>query len=150
MKKVGTTAAAILLTIVFLGCSEPMTTREKGAVYGTVGGAGLGAIIGSATGNAGAGAGIGAAVGLVGGALIGDQTQARQQQDADVQRAAGRPAGGDRPAAKGTEPTQSTASALARQAVVEQRDQRWLTRGREFHPWRAINCVQCFINAVRR
>src|SRR5687768_14990930 len=86
MKKTVTTAVAILLTIVSFGCSEPLTTREKGAAIGTLGGAGLGAIIGSATGNAGAGAGIGAAVGLVGGALIGDQMQARQQQDAEVQR----------------------------------------------------------------
>ena len=37
-------------------------------------------------GNAGAGAGIGAAVGFLGGALIGDQLQARQNQDAEVQR----------------------------------------------------------------
>ena len=78
--------AAVIMTVSLAGCSEPLTTREKGAVYGTLGGAGLGAIIGSATGNAGAGAGIGAAVGLVGGALIGDQMQARQQQDADIQR----------------------------------------------------------------
>ncbi|HEU4345363.1 MAG TPA: glycine zipper domain-containing protein [Candidatus Binatia bacterium] len=86
MKKTAMTVAAIFLTMFFLGCSEPLTTREKGAVIGTVGGAGLGAIIGSATGNAGAGAGIGAAVGLLGGALIGDQMQARQKQDEEVQR----------------------------------------------------------------
>src|SRR5688572_31316119 len=86
MKKTATSVGAILLTTFLVSCSEPLTTREKGAVYGTVGGAGLGAIIGSATGNAGAGAGIGAAVGLLGGALIGDQMQARQQQDAEVQR----------------------------------------------------------------
>src|SRR5215204_1472090 len=86
MKKIATTVPAVLLTMSFLGCSEPLTTREKGAAIGTVGGAGLGAIIGSATGNAGAGAGIGAAVGLLGGALIGDQMQARQKQDEDVQR----------------------------------------------------------------
>jgi len=77
---------AMILIVFFLGCSEPLTTREKGAAIGTLGGAGLGAIIGSATGNAGAGAGIGAAVGLLGGALIGDQMQARQKQDADIQR----------------------------------------------------------------
>jgi uncharacterized protein YcfJ len=85
MKKTAT-VGMILLTLFLVGCSEPLTTREKGAVYGTVGGAGLGAIIGAATGNAGAGAGIGAAVGLLGGALIGDQMQARQKQDEDVQR----------------------------------------------------------------
>jgi outer membrane lipoprotein SlyB len=85
MKKIST-VTGMILAVSFIGCSEPLTTREKGAVVGTVGGAGLGAIIGSATGNAGAGAGIGAAVGLLGGALIGDQMQARQQQDAEVQR----------------------------------------------------------------
>lgn len=86
MKTTITTLSAILLAVVFLGCSEPLTTREKGAAIGTFTGAGLGAIIGSATGNAGAGAGIGAAIGLLGGALIGDQMQARQKQDEDVQR----------------------------------------------------------------
>ena len=77
---------AIMFAVLFFGCSEPLTTREKGAVIGTVGGAGLGAIIGAAAGNAGAGAGIGAAVGLLGGALIGDQMQARQKQDDETQR----------------------------------------------------------------
>ena len=86
MKKTATPIGAILLTMFFSGCSEPLTTREKGAAIGTVGGAGLGAIIGSATGNAGAGAGIGAAVGLLGGAVIGDQMQARQKQDEELQR----------------------------------------------------------------
>jgi outer membrane lipoprotein SlyB len=86
MQRALTTVLLISLATVFLGCSEPLTTREKGAGIGTFTGAGLGAIIGSATGNAGAGAGIGAAVGLVGGALIGDQMQARQKQDQDVQR----------------------------------------------------------------
>jgi uncharacterized protein YcfJ len=86
MNNIAAMVAAILFTMAFLGCSEPLTTREKGAAIGTVSGAGLGAIIGSATGNAGAGAGIGAAVGLLGGALIGDQMQARQKQDEEVQR----------------------------------------------------------------
>lgn len=86
MKKTATPIGAILLIMFFSGCSEPLTTREKGAAIGTVGGAGLGAIIGSATGNAGAGAGIGAAVGLLGGAVIGDQMQARQKQDEELQR----------------------------------------------------------------
>jgi outer membrane lipoprotein SlyB len=86
MKKTLTTVLAISLATLFVGCSEPLTTREKGAGIGTLTGAGLGAIIGSATGNAGAGAGIGAAVGLIGGALIGDQMQARQKQDQAVQQ----------------------------------------------------------------
>jgi outer membrane lipoprotein SlyB len=86
MKKIITTVSAAIFAVVLCGCSEPLTTREKGAAIGTFTGAGLGAIIGSATGNAGAGAGIGAAVGLLGGAVIGDQMQARQKQDEDVQR----------------------------------------------------------------
>ena len=85
MKKGIATIFGIIVTVLF-GCSEPLTTREKGAAIGTLGGAGLGAIIGSATGNAGAGAGIGAAVGLLGGAVIGDQMQSRQKQDEEMQR----------------------------------------------------------------
>jgi outer membrane lipoprotein SlyB len=86
MKRFRVAATATSMSLLLLSCSQPLTTREKGAAIGTVSGAGLGAIIGSATGNAGAGAGIGAAVGLLGGALIGDQMQARQQQDAEIQR----------------------------------------------------------------
>jgi len=86
MKRTVATIVIVSLTVVFLGCSEPLTTREKGAGIGTLAGAGVGAIIGSATGHAGAGAGIGAAVGLLGGALIGDQLQAREKQDAETQR----------------------------------------------------------------
>ncbi len=86
MQRILTTVLAISLAIFFFGCSEPLTTREKGAGIGTLTGAGLGGIIGAATGHAGAGAGIGAALGLVGGALIGDQMQARQKQDQAVQQ----------------------------------------------------------------
>ena len=86
MKKTAPAISAMILILFFFGCSQPLSTREKGAAIGTFTGAGLGAIIGSATGNAGAGAGIGAAVGLIGGALIGDQMQARQQQEDDLQR----------------------------------------------------------------
>lgn len=86
MKYVRPVAMAALLAVSLVGCSEPLTTREKGAALGTFGGAGLGAIIGSATGHAGAGAGIGAALGLVGGALIGDQIQARDKREAEQRR----------------------------------------------------------------
>jgi outer membrane protein with glycine zipper len=70
----------------FLGCSESLTTTEKGAIIGTGAGASLGAVIGSATGHAGVGAGVGAVVGLVGGALIGDQIQERQKQEQELQQ----------------------------------------------------------------
>src|ERR1043166_2818570 len=86
MKNTIRIVAGLFLTVAFVGCSEPLTTREKGAAIGTFSGAALGGIIGAATGHAGAGAGIGAAVGLLGGALIGDQMQARQRQEEDVQR----------------------------------------------------------------
>ncbi len=76
----------VLLMMAIVGCSAPLTTREKGATIGTLGGAGLGAIIGSATGNAGAGAGIGSLLGLGAGFLFGDQLQGQQQRQTQQQR----------------------------------------------------------------
>src|SRR5919108_1298098 len=75
------------------GCSEPLTTREKGAGIGALGGAAAGGIIGAAVGHPGAGAAIGGALGLGAGALVGDQLQgqeikqAEQQKSLDQQRA---------------------------------------------------------------
>src|SRR4029434_3246305 len=86
MRRTLTTILLVSLVAFSVGCSEPLTTREKGAGIGTLTGAGLGAIIGSATGNAGAADGIGVSVALIGGALIGDQMQARQKQDQAVQQ----------------------------------------------------------------
>jgi Glycine zipper len=86
MKCTCTIVLVIFLGTSFLGCSEPLTTREKGAGIGTLAGASLGGVIGSATGHAGAGAGIGAAIGLIGGALIGDQVQERQKQQQELQK----------------------------------------------------------------
>ena len=86
MNRVLITFAAFLLMVTSLGCSAPLTTREKGAAIGTLGGAGLGAIIGSATGNAGAGAGIGSLLGLGAGFLFGDQLQGLQQRQTQQQQ----------------------------------------------------------------
>jgi outer membrane lipoprotein SlyB len=86
MNRTWTIVPAMFLGTFFFGCSEPLTTREKGAGIGTLAGASLGGIIGSATGHAGAGAGIGAAIGLIGGALIGDQVQERQNQEQELQQ----------------------------------------------------------------
>jgi len=47
MKRSLTSVLAISLAMFFLGCSEPLTTREKGAGIGTLTGAGLGGIIGA-------------------------------------------------------------------------------------------------------
>ena len=64
--KISTLAAVAL---VGLGCATP---AQRGALGGSIVGAGLGAIIGGASGNPGVGAAIGAGVGGVTGALIGD------------------------------------------------------------------------------
>jgi phage tail tape-measure protein len=79
--------ALIVLVTSFLGCSTPLTTREKGAGIGALGGAAAGGIIGSTVGHAGAGAAIGGLLGLGAGALIGDQLQGHEvKQDEQQQR----------------------------------------------------------------
>ncbi len=76
-------AAAMLIS----ACSTPLTTREKGAGIGALGGAAAGGIIGSAVGHPGAGAAIGGALGLGAGALVGDQLQGQEQKQAEQQKA---------------------------------------------------------------
>lgn len=66
------------------GCAGgSLTTREKGAGIGALGGAAAGGIIGSAVRHPGAGALIGGALGLGAGALIGDQLQGRDNEAAN-------------------------------------------------------------------
>jgi len=75
-------AALGLALVTTAGCAGgPMTSREKGAGIGAVGGAAAGGLIGTAFGRPGLGAAIGAGTGLVGGALIGDYMQGQQQDD---------------------------------------------------------------------
>jgi outer membrane lipoprotein SlyB len=74
-----------------VGCaSGPLTTREKGAGIGALGGAAAGGIIGAAVGHPAAGALIGGGLGLGAGALIGDQMQAQEnrnyQQDRQIRQ----------------------------------------------------------------
>jgi outer membrane lipoprotein SlyB len=69
-----------------MACSAPLTTREKGAGIGALGGAAVGGIIGAATGHAGAGAAIGGVLGLGTGALVGDQLQGQEQTQTEQQR----------------------------------------------------------------
>jgi len=73
---------ALSLALLMVGCSTPLTTREKGALAGGAIGAGAGAVIGSASGHTGTGALIGAGVGVVSGVLIGDAMQANEQRQA--------------------------------------------------------------------
>src|SRR3990170_1350187 len=80
--------AVFLVGALFLaGCSQPLTTREKGAAAGGLLGAATGAIIGAATGSPGTGAAIGGGLGAVGGALVGDQLQKREAAVGEQERA---------------------------------------------------------------
>jgi len=88
------TTIALLLSLILAGCAGgDISTREKGAGIGALGGAAIGGIIGAAVGSPGAGAAIGGALGLGTGALIGDQLQGQenkqkeQQKSIDQQRA---------------------------------------------------------------
>ena len=56
------------------GCTQPLSTREKGVPAGVGLGAATGAIIGSAVGSPGAGAAIGGALGGVDGGACGRST----------------------------------------------------------------------------
>jgi outer membrane lipoprotein SlyB len=77
MKTMG--VAALAATLVLTGCAGgPLSTREKGAGIGALGGAATGGIIGAAVGRPGTGAAIGGALGLGAGALVGDQLQGQE------------------------------------------------------------------------
>ena len=70
------------------GCAGgELTTREKGAGIGALGGAAAGGIVGAAVGHPGAGAAIGGALGLGAGALVGDQLQGQENKQKEQQKA---------------------------------------------------------------
>ena len=78
-------------TLMIAGCAGgPLTTREKGAGIGVLGGAAAGGLIGAAVGHPGIGAAVGGGLGLGAGALIGDQMQGQEnqnyRQDEDIRR----------------------------------------------------------------
>ncbi|MFQ5682756.1 MAG: OmpA family protein [Candidatus Binatia bacterium] len=85
MKIYPTGLLVVFVVALFLGCSRPLSTREKGAGIGAVGGAAAGGLIGAATGHPGAGAAIGGALGLGTGALVGDQLQGQEQKQKEQQ-----------------------------------------------------------------
>ena len=89
MKKLNRVAmGSLLLAAVIAGCAGgDLTTREKGAGIGALGGAAAGGIIGAAVGHPGAGAAIGGALGLGAGALIGDQLQGQENKQKEQQKA---------------------------------------------------------------
>ena len=74
-----TSIALFIGSLLFAACSGgPLTTREKSAGIGALGGAAVGGIVGSAVGQPGAGVAIGGGLGLGAGALIGDQLQSQE------------------------------------------------------------------------
>ncbi|MGH7826082.1 MAG: glycine zipper domain-containing protein, partial [Candidatus Binatia bacterium] len=79
-KLVSKTAMLLLTGSLFTaGCAGgSLTTREKGAGIGALGGAAAGGLIGAAVGHPGAGAAIGGGLGLGAGALVGDQLQGHE------------------------------------------------------------------------
>jgi len=88
MKKGIMALVAGVMVTAALGCAGgSLTTREKGAGIGALGGAAAGGIIGAAVGHPGAGAAIGGALGLGAGALVGDQLQGQEIKQAEQQKA---------------------------------------------------------------
>lgn len=74
-------------TLLLSGCSGgPLSTREKGAGIGALGGAAAGGIVGAAVRRPAAGALIGGALGLGAGALIGDQLQGHENTNYQQQQ----------------------------------------------------------------
>jgi phage tail tape-measure protein len=75
-------SSAALIALLCAGCAGgSLTTREKGAGIGALGGAAVGGIVGAAVGHPGAGAAIGGGLGLGAGALVGDQLQGQENRD---------------------------------------------------------------------
>ena len=82
------TSAVVTLSIIASGCAGgSLSTREKGAGIGALGGAAAGGIVGAAVGRPGVGAAVGGALGLGTGALIGDQLQGQEIKQAEQQKA---------------------------------------------------------------
>jgi outer membrane protein OmpA-like peptidoglycan-associated protein len=81
-------ASVGILLVLASGCAGgSISTREKGAGIGTLGGAAAGGAIGAAVGHPGIGAAVGGALGLGAGALIGDQLQGQEMKQAEQQKA---------------------------------------------------------------
>jgi phage tail tape-measure protein len=78
-KRLSVLILGVILLTTTLGCAGgPLSTREKGAGIGALGGAAAGGLIGAAVGRPGVGAAIGGGLGLGAGALVGDQLQGHE------------------------------------------------------------------------
>lgn len=81
-------ASVAILFVMASGCAGgSLSTREKGAGIGALGGAAAGGAIGAAVRHPGIGAAVGGALGLGAGALIGDQLQGQEIKQAEQQKA---------------------------------------------------------------
>jgi phage tail tape-measure protein len=87
-KTVGKPPVLFLAGALFItGCAGgALTTREKGAGIGALGGAAAGGLIGAAVGRPGVGAAIGGGLGLGAGALVGDQLQGHENTNYQQQQ----------------------------------------------------------------
>jgi phage tail tape-measure protein len=87
-KTLGKTSVLFLAGALLLaGCAGgPLSTREKGAGIGALGGAAAGGLIGSAVGHPGVGAAVGGGLGLGAGALVGDQLQGQENTNYQQQQ----------------------------------------------------------------
>src|ERR1700675_2501485 len=78
-----------MVTLAFVvavsGCSQPLSTREKGTLMGGGLGAATGSIIGAAVGSPGAGAAIGGGLGAVTGALVGNELQNHEDREQQIE-----------------------------------------------------------------
>ena len=87
---VGRYPCLALVLVLLVGCSQPLTTRQKSTGVGALLGGATGAVIGAAVGRPAAGAAIGGALGAGTGALVGDRMQQRDteiaQQEGQIQR----------------------------------------------------------------
>jgi phage tail tape-measure protein len=87
VRKIFVAIAAVTILSGAAGCSGgSLTTREKGAGIGALGGAAAGGIIGAAVGAPGVGAAVGGVLGLGAGALVGDQLQGQDNTRAEQER----------------------------------------------------------------
>lgn len=81
-------SGSLLFAALLAGCAGgDLTTREKGAGIGALGGAAAGGLIGAAVGRPGVGAAVGGLLGLGTGALIGDQLQGQENKQKEQQKA---------------------------------------------------------------
>ena len=87
-KRLGKTSVLFLSGALLLaGCAGgSLSTREKGAGIGALGGAAAGGLIGAAVGHPGVGAAVGGGLGLGAGALVGDQLQGQENTNYQQQQ----------------------------------------------------------------